>query len=176
MIFSTIVAVLNAAGWIAYYYFSGGYFEGTETAEVRFQTIAIMIIASAIAGIVSAISKNLFDNVIYNTLHVLVSTAIVTAPFYTMLYFDLSFWGIVKGLVLWSLAYFSYLVFFPFYDLAGKDGVPWWGRCLLVAGIVLAVTLYPEGKMSDFVIGPGFMVGIPISLVTGIGYTFFDLD
>ena len=175
MIFSAIAAILNAVGWIGYYYFSGGWFEETETAEVRVQTIAAMIIVSVIAGVVSAVSKNLLKNVFCNFLHVWVSTAIISASFCALVYFDLSFGQIAICFIIWFFVFAIYYAAFPGYIHNNLNGVPWYIRLIVVLLSMAFATLYPEGAgMNDILVGAGFLVGIPISIVTSIGYTFFD--
>lgn len=60
--FNVVIGILNAAGWLAYYYFSGGYMD--DPIEMRPFTIASIIIVSIICSIISYCFKNADANIL----------------------------------------------------------------------------------------------------------------
>ena len=182
MIFTLIVSVLNAAGWIGYYVFSGGINEPTETSAVRICTILGFIICSAVAGLVSFHCTHVFNSFLLNAGHNSLTTAMASAPLILMTTNksmlkdpDCLSWGmILLIIVLYLIAYFFYFAtcIWPTYSMGGGDGLRdlmFLGvKFVVIAGILCYVTSFPHYTVGQYAFAYGLITSIPMSIILAI--------
>lgn len=182
MLFTLVVTVLNAAGWIGYYIFSGGINESTETPEVRAYTILGFIVCSVIAGLVSFHCTHVFDSCLLNAGHNILTTAMATAPLMLVIapkaaFIDPNSIGlkqIIISIVLYFVAYFFYFstCILPTYAMGGGPGwrgLGWlFGRFVCNATLLGIASNYPTTSIGQSCLGYGLVLSVPMSIILAI--------
>lgn len=172
MIFTLVVSILNAIGWISLYLGIGGY---TEEPKIIFMSIATMVIASAVGGVVAFLGKDISSNPFFNIFFIISSTSIVSCPFINLLFDSVSTFHKVFGFFSWG---FMYCIFLSIIGLLPNDYhcggffiglLGRLGAFLLI--IMFGVTL-GGNSFGIEVWAAGFAVSIPMGLVLGIKNSF----
>lgn len=172
MIFTLVVSILNAVGWISLYLGIGGY---TEEPKIIFMSIATMVIASAVGGVVAFLGKDISSNPFFNIFFIISSTSIVSCPFINLLFDSVSTFHKVFGFFSWG---FMYCIFLSIIGLLPND---YKCRNILeaIAGRIMAILLIlifgitlGGNSLGIEVWGAGFAVSIPMGLVLGIKNSF----
>lgn len=174
MIFTLIVSVLNAAGWIGVYLGIGGY---TEDPNLIFTSIATMIIASVVGGVVGFFGRSLSSNLFSNILFMVLSTSILSFPFANLLYdvvlFNKIFSFFVCGFIF--LLIMSIIGFLPNdYECEGRI-VSFLGKFIAVTVLLFCGAAVFSGNILGLdLLGHCIVTSLPLSIVLGIKNTFCD--
>lgn len=181
--FTLIVSILNAASWsVAYLYFgvlvhNPEYHPSTYTPEYIFAAFAMIVLCSAISGLVSLHCTHVFDSFLLNTLHNIITTTMVSAPLVLLLFRKtmedpgVLGWGeFIWCVIAYAVAYFAYFCFF----IAEECGFdvplqpPLWARLLIVVLVTYYASSIPTVGDGTFAFGCGFLISIPMSIVLSI--------
>ena len=184
MIFTLIVSVLNAAGWIGFYFYLGGM---SESPDVQLATILWFVICSAIGGLVSFHCTHVFDSVFLNTGHNLLTTSMASAPLVLMTYppyllgdYSIDFGDIVSCIIRYLLAYFCYFscCIWPTYGL--DEGKGWadlgwlFARFIIVSIAITFAAKVPSIWIGQYAWAAGAIISAPMSLVLAIKSKIID--
>lgn len=184
MFFTFVITILNAAGWLCYYFFSGGFFESTETASVRFITIFSFILCSVIAGIASFLCTHVFNSLLLNAGNNILTTAFISAPFIFLVYPNSMYQKSVKEVILvfvfYLLAFFSYfaLCVWPTLEMGYGDRpiklAFIFCRFIMISAIIIFLTKYPTLNVGQFIFTCGLVISAPMSIVLAIRSKIID--
>lgn len=167
--FYIIVAVINSVGWLIYYFASGGFFEITETDEVRTTTIVMIIVSSVVSIVVAALLRNRDNRVISNILHCLVVTSLVTGMVTYVFYGQITIFERLLGVVLIGVVIIFYVASFVIPRTGYNPFIP---RLLIFCLAACFFLFFTETRITEFGIGCGLMIGAIPSIINGI-YNYF---
>lgn len=163
--FNFIVGILNATGWLSWYFLAGGWAADSPSARIR--AILVFLIVSAVSTIGSYIVKTDTNNPITNIWRILEFSAFLSAPFINLFWGDAPLFNKIIGFIVCA---FTYCSNYCGKTLSKSFLVKWVGM-----GFFLAVSIsFLGNSMGEYIIGFGFAFALPLGIVLGIKNTFFD--
>lgn len=163
--FNFTIGVLNAVGWIAGYIFSGGW--ASETSSLHLTTILIILTGSFVGTIGSYLWRSSSDNPIINIWRILEFSTFLSAPFINLFYGDAPLFNKIIGFIVCG---FTYLVN-VYGKFSSQKFVIKWGCMIFYLFVNIPFLGNSFGKE---ILGMGFAIALPLSIVLGIKNTYFD--
>ncbi len=165
---TAFVAIVNAIGWIIYYIASGGYFETTETAQVRLFTIITIIIASVASAVIGYVLRGACDGLFSNILNNVFGTALCTTPFIFCFYGKLDWSERIWGFILFAIVFFIYIGLF-----CTQMDFSLLVRFIGFAFLLVIVAGFSDTHIAEYGLGSGIVIGGIPSLINGI-YNYIE--